>query len=539
MLRHLKIKNLAVIESAEIALGDGFSVLTGETGAGKSLIVGAIELLLGGRADTGRVRTGEKSAHIEGVFENNGNRITIRRNISAGGRSRAWVDGSPVALGELRRQTIDLADLLGQHEHQILLDPLSHVFFLDSYAGISGQTRTYTRLFTEYEKLLSALDKIARKIVSAEERTRLREFELEELEKAELDPDEWGELNDYLIRIAASEKILEAASVAAEGLLEGEHNAASSLTIAERAISDIRDIVPECARVIELLETAQAAVEEASREVLNIAQSVEVDPGKADELRQRQMFVQRLCRKYDKNLPELIEHREGLKRGTENLDKLRTERAELETRISNMREDLVSRALELTSLREKATPKLCSEIADRLAPLGMDNVIFQVRFTRNPAAEGPVEIRGDKYELLPTGAESAEFHISPNPGEELRPLAEIVSGGELSRIMLALKTLTSEDESSDLLVFDEVDTGIGGDIGHAVGEALTELAKRKQLLVITHLPQIARRAGNHYVIKKYEEDDRTKVTLKKITGDELESELTRMHGGEKELSLLT
>ncbi|RKZ31924.1 DNA repair protein RecN [bacterium] len=535
MLRLLKIDNLAIIEHAELELDGGFSVLTGETGAGKTLVVGAIELLLGGRADSKKVRTGTSETNIEGKFDINGKKIEIRRKITASGRSYAWINDSPVNISELESRTAAFADLLGQHEHQELLDPDSHIGFLDSYAGNKELADSYREDYELFTEAVSQLKRLDRKIEQAVENARLREFELRELTEAGLDIDELESIDERLRRIEASERILASAGAARDALTESNTNALSLLTVAEKAIRGIHDVVEESAHIIELIETAQVAVSEASRTADEVAQSVDVDPEEAEQFRGRQALIQRLCRKYNRDVRSLIIYRDELEKGAENIEELKTEREKLQNTVDSLLRDLTERAKRLSQLRRKAAPVLASDISKALVPLGMDNVRFRVDFKMEPDPKGPVEIGGDHYALLPTGAESVEFLISPNPGEELRPLASIVSGGELSRIMLALKTLIIDDDSPAIMVFDEVDTGIGGDVGHAVGEALAELAKRRQLLVITHLPQIARRADSHFVIEKLEEKGRTKVNLRKVKDVEQKAELARMHGEEVEV----
>jgi len=529
-LEKITIKDLAVINRADIVLDGGFCVLTGETGAGKSLVVSAIELLLGGRADTNRVRTGSDEANIEGVFEVDGKKINIRRRITASGRSYAYIDDSPVNLKELAARTEKFADLLGQHEHQALLDPASHVVFLDSYAGHADLANSYREDFEIYTNSLSELKRLEKDIERAREQAKLRDFELRELRDAELDPEQYEELSAKLKRIEAAETILEHSNTAREVLTEGENNIQGFLAIAERAIQGLSGIVPESEQVLELLETAFAATAEASDATEKIAQSVEVDHTEADQLRGRQMFIQRLCRKYNRNIEELIEYLAELEKSAVAVEELEDRQDKLRKKLEKLERTLSERAGELTKSRAEAAPSLADDIATSLAPLGMDNVRFTVRFDRKPDPNGPISMDGKNYALLPSGAEEAEFLISPNPGEDIRPLATIVSGGELSRIMLALKSLIMTEEPTGILVFDEVDTGIGGDVGHAVGEALCKLAQHQQLLVVTHLPQIARRAQTHFVVDKFEEGGRTKVNIRKVTGEEREKEFARMHG---------
>lgn len=533
MLRKLYIENLAVIEKVEFDLDDGFCVFTGETGAGKSLIVGAIEMLLGGKADITKIRTGADEAIIEGHFQNSDEMIKIRRKVLSTGRSYAWFNDEPISLRDLASRTEKIADLLGQHEHQVLLNPTSHIDYLDKFAGLENRARDYKEGFNRLEEINSKLNFLDRQIERAEEQAKLREFELAELRSARLDLNEWNDLSTSLKKLEESEKILDRANRIREAFSEGEPNVQNLLGIVEKSVADMRGIVPECAQFDELLETAHAVVAEISHIADEIISSMDIDPDQVEELRTRQAFLQRLCKKYGKDIRGLIEYKGDLEKKFSGVDELKMERNKLEAEANALRDELVKMASELSQLRRKYAPELSKTLIRSLIPLGMRNVRFEVLFSMQASENGPIYFEGKGYALLPTGAESAEFLISPNPGEELKPLASIVSGGELSRIMLALKTIISNNISDSTLIFDEVDTGIGGDVGHAVGRTLEKLSKNQQVIVVTHLPQIAQKANAHYAIEKFEEKGRTKVRVVKVIGKNREKELSRMHGDEK------
>ena len=530
MLRRLKIENLAIIESGELEFGSGLSVLTGETGAGKSLVVSAVELLLGERADTSRLRTGAEEAIIEGVFERGGEEVELRRRITSSGRSYGWVDGTPVSMGELSDAARNFADLLGQHEHQVLLDSESHLDFLDEFADIDDKAANYRKLFEEFGELRAQKKRLEQRIESAEEKNRLREFEYRELGEAELDAGEWEEVRSSMARLESAERIVSAAGTALENLTEGESSAASLMAEAEREFEGIGEVVSEAKEALSLLDTAHAAVSEASNLADTILRSVDIDPEEAEEIRNRYDLYRRLQRKYARDVEGLLDYLGELERGAENIEELRLESKKIARSIAELRNNLITEARDLSRLREDAAPRLSEAIRRELRPLGMDGVRFAVRFLREPGED--VDIVGESCRLLPTGAERAEFMISPNPGEDLRPLASIVSGGELSRIMLAFKSISGGEGDADFLIFDEVDTGIGGKVGIAVGKALSELASRVQILVITHLPQIARFADAHYAIEKYERGGRTRVDLRRLDPEGIMEEIARMKGEE-------
>jgi len=532
MLRKLKIENLAVIDSVEFELEAGLCALTGETGAGKTLVVGAIELLLGARADSGKVRTGEESAIVEGIFERGGKSVFVRRKITAGGRSYAWIDGEPVTMSELADRTAGFADLLGQHEHQSLLDSATHTDLLDDYAGSRRLSGEFRQKFHQLEEFRVRLSRLKRQLERAREKSRLREYEIRELSDAKLDADEWAEVEGKLARVDSAEHILARTDEAIQAIGDGQPNAVELIAIAEKAMADIAGLVPEVADVAELLDTAQTAIAEALRELSAIAGSVDIDPEEAEYLRGRQSLIERLKRKYNRDVPGLIEYLAELEAGEEDIARIEEEIDTLEREVARVSEKLVEIAGELRRQRELAVPNLCAEIERALAPLGMDAVRFEVALVRAPDSGGAIEIDGERFALLPTGSEGAEFLISPNPGEELRPLASIVSGGELSRIMLAIKALIRSEDFEGITVFDEVDAGIGGEVGNAVGEELKRLARNGQILVITHLPQIARLADVHLRIGKFERAGRTRVSMLRLEGSTRKEELKRMHGGE-------
>jgi len=535
MIKKLTIKNLAVIKETEIDFNNGYCVLTGETGAGKTLIIGAIELLLGGRADTNQIRTGEKSALVEGVFQFKAKLHMVRRKITSSGRSYAWFDDSRISMTELADKTTGFADLLGQHEHQVLLDSTSHINLLDNYCGLKKEIEIYKTKYSEFESNLTRLKKLDNEIARERELANLREFEIEELGKANLDIEEFEENRDVLKRIESSEKILENTSFIQNLIDEDENSILSVLAMAEKSAREISDIVEECTQIIEFLETAQVNINEAARLAEDIAESIDVDPEYAEQLRVRQMQIVRLTRKYNRSLPDLLDYLQELENDQSNLENLKLQKQALLKDNNQLMKELVDLANVLSERRSVGAIEMQKEIARELQPLGMEKVEFEVKFQSKLDENGPLEMDGNKYALLPTGAETAEFYISPNPGEGLKPLVSIVSGGELSRIMLVLKKISIEKNPTSTLVFDEVDSGIGGDTGKAVASVLKELSEKQQIIVVTHLPQIARRADYHYVIKKKKIDNRTEVLVRNITDEEIIEELERMHGGDVKL----
>lgn len=538
MLIELRIQNYAVIDRLAVRLEPGLNVLTGETGAGKSIIVGALSLLLGERASAEYVRTGADRAIIEGVFdvadraevlsllESQGlsaedGLVILRREVAAEGRNRAWVNGSAATaslLGELGRRLIDLH---GQHEHQTLLRSEEQRAILDAYAGASELAEEVREAHGRLVRARRALEDFDRRRREVEQRADFLRFQAEEIEKAKLKPEEEEQLEEEGNRLEHAEDLARLSGRLHQALYAAEDSVTSTLGELRRVLDQLVKIDPSQQEAVELLENAYYNAEELGRRMGEYSAMVEHDPARLDEIRRRQDLIFRLKTKYGPTLADVIETGRRAREELDLIDGGGLERRDLENEEAAARAALESLAARLSKLRREGAGRLAGEVGAILPDLGLAGGRFEVALDPLP------EISAD-------GAESVEFRVALNAGFEPRPLARVASGGELSRIMLALKTILARLDQIPSLIFDEIDTGIGGQIGHRIGEKLRQVADHHQVFVITHLAQIACRADHHIRVEKAERDGMTATAVTMLEGEEKVRELARMLGGDPE-----
>jgi DNA repair protein RecN (Recombination protein N) len=540
MLSELRIRNFALIDRLTVRLGPGLNVLTGETGAGKSIIVGALSLLLGERASADVVRAGEDRASVEGVFDVAGRAdvlaildergidpdddglLVLKREVAVEGRNRAWVNGSPTTaavLGELGRA---LVDLHGQHEHQTLLKRDDQRAILDAYAGNAAElarVREAHRAATTLRREIDTLD--ARRREAAQRADFLR-FQADEVESAALRPGEEEELEDEARRLSHSEELQALSGGLADAVTGGERALLGEVGGLRRPIDQLVRIDPAQDEVRELYETAYYALQELGERMERYSATIEHDPRRLDEIRRRQDLVFRLKAKYGQTLEEVIEVGRAARAELDLIENAEWELGTLRKRLEDAEAELAEAAAALTATRAVATRRLSKEVTAVLPELGMSGgAVFR-------AEPVPLERTGA------LGAEEIEFRVSLNRGFDPRPLSFVASGGEMSRIMLALKTILARLDSVSTLVFDEVDAGIGGRVGLQVGDKMREVAGSHQVFAITHLPQIASRAHVHLLVRKAERDGRTTTEVLPLEADDRVHEIARMLGGDPE-----
>jgi DNA repair protein RecN (Recombination protein N) len=522
MLRFLSIRHLAVIDRIELEFGPGLTVLTGETGAGKSILVGAVGLLVGGRASAELVRTGEESATIEAVFDApDGREVIVRREVSAQGRSRAFVDGALVTSGVLRDLSGTLVDLHGQHEHQVLLDPATHLDVLDVYAGIEQERLAVADAFTEWQKVKGERDRLLASQQESASRGEFVAFQLGEIDRVNPRPGEDDELAAARQVLANADKLQRLCGEAYQALYEGDQAALAALGTVWRRIGELAAIDERFGPHLAARDAIKPALEDLAYFLRSYAADIDASPTRLQEVEDRLAALERLKKKHGPTLADVIGRGEALRREIDLLAHGAERSAELDRAYSIARERFVMRGEQLSARRQSAAPVFSRTLEQSLGELAMARTRCEVRFSRAASDAGWTE----------RGLEQAEFYISPNPGEDLKPLARIASGGELSRIMLALKTLGSSDAPGKTLVFDEVDTGIGGAVADVVGVRLRDLAKRFQVLCITHLPQIAAHGRAHLSISKSVTRGRTVTRVDRLAADARQAELARMIGG--------
>ena len=532
MLRFLAIRHLAVIDQLELDLGPGLTVLTGETGAGKSILVGAVGLLVGGRASSDLVRTGEDTATIEAIFDTaDGREVLVRREISSQGRSRAFIDGALATSGALRELATALVDLHGQHEHQVLLDPASHLDVLDAY--VSAQRDDGARLEIEQERLGVAdafanwqrvrveRDRVASSQREHASRAEFLAFQLGEIERVAPKPGEDEELFASRQVLANADKLQRLCADAYQTLYEGDQAALASLGIVWRKVGELAAIDDRFTPHLSAREAIKPPLEDLAYFLRSYAADIDASPARLQEVEDRLAALERLKKKHGPGLADVIARRDQLVRELHDVEHGTDRVAELEAELSRMRDEYLTRAGALSERRRSAAPVFSRTLERSLADLAMARTRCEVRF----ASADTEAAWSDR------GTDSVEFYISPNPGEDLKPLARIASGGELSRIMLALKTLGSTDAAGKTLIFDEVDTGVGGAVADVVGARLRSLADRCQVLCITHLPQIAAYGQSHLYISKSVRQGRTVTTVGRLEAEARHDEIARMIGG--------
>lgn len=535
MLTELHIRNFAVIDEIHVELGPGLNVLSGETGAGKSIIVGALSLLLGERASTDVIRAGEDRAVVEGVFEIPGDAVLrerceeagidlsdgvliLKRELQREGRNRAWVNGSPATAGLIGQLGGALVDLHGQHEHQALLRPGPQRRILDQFAGavpLAQRTRT---AWNAQQEALGALADARDRVARARERSDQLSRMAKEIEAAELVAGEEQALAAEIRRLEHSEELLALSGELHEAVYGDEGAVVERLGGLRRALDGLLRIDPDAADLQELFASGLATLDEFGRRLRDYRFSVEHDPGRLAALRQRQDLLIRLCRKYGGTVEELIDAGGSARAELSAIETSEAELGELERQADERRAELAEVSARLTSVRREAARRLEEEVTEQLPELGLPGGTFR-------AEVGSLDTPG------PEGADTIRFLVSLNPGFDPGPLNRVASGGELSRVMLALKTVLAGVDEVPSLVFDEIDAGVGGRVAHSVAERLRQVAFEHQVFAITHLAQIAARADTQYRVDKVQAGESVATRLVRLTEAERPAEISRMLGG--------
>jgi DNA repair protein RecN (Recombination protein N) len=522
MLRFLRIRNLAVIEAVEVEFEPGFNVLTGETGAGKSIVVEAVGLLLGARSSADLVRTGESHAVIEAIFEHDGKETIVRRELTNQGRSRSFIGGALATAAALRELSAKLVELHGQHEHQALLDPLTHLPVLDEHAGLAELTSQVADSWAGVRTLREQLERSRMDSREKAARLDLITFQLGEIRKAAPRDAEDESLAATRQVLASAERVQRLCAESYAALYESDGSALASLGAVWKRVGELAAIDPQFGSYVEARDGIKGQLEDLAFFLRSYADTVDASPARLQEVEDRLALLERLKRKYGPTLGDVIERGHDLAREQELLTGAGERAEDLQKALNVASHRYLKAARELSRLRREAARQFARTVEGLLADLAMTRTRFEVRF--NAAELGPEE-------WTESGIDRSEFFVSPNPGEELRPLARIVSGGELSRVMLALKTMAAGNEPGKTLIFDEVDAGIGGRVADVVGIRLRALGERFQVLCITHLPQISAQATTHFRIEKNVRGGRTLTSVDRLNEAARVDEIARMIGG--------
>ena len=524
MLRFLSIRHLAVIDQLEIDLEPGLTVLTGETGAGKSMLVEALDLLVGGHASADLVRTGEDTATVQAIFEAAGREAIVRREVSAQGRSRAFIDDALATTTALREFGARLLDLHGQHEHQALLNPEAHGPLLDENLGAPELLAAVAERFDAWREARAALDRTQLSEREKAARIELINFQLGEIDKVGPKPGEDEQLLEERTMLANADRLSRLSTEAYAALYDGEHAALASLATVWKRIADLAEIDSKARVYLDQREEVKSRLEDLAFFLRGYAGELDASPARLQDVEDRLASLERLKRKHGPALADVIEFRSGLRAELDALGASEEQASQLARRAADAADAFVAVARQLSATRRNVATALSKQLEASLAALAMPKCRVDIRTAAHEQ---------DQSRWSRTGIDVVEFYLSPNPGEELRPLAKIASGGELSRVMLALHGLSAgasdqEGGSVRTLVFDEVNAGIGGEAADAVGAELQKLAARCQVLCITHLPQIAARGDVHFVIDKQVKAGRTMTTVARLDQGGREQELARM-----------
>lgn len=535
MLRELHIENIAVIERADIEPGAGLNVLTGETGAGKSIVIDSLEAVLGARASRELVRTGAARASVTAVFtadnaedwlEENGldaeDGVIIRRRVSQDGKSSAQVNGVPVAAAELRALGSGLLDIHGQNDGRQLMDETRHRDYLDGFAGMAEQLSRHRELYSAYRETAAQL----RRLDEAESERERRERDLrqtaEELGAANIRPGEEESLSSRRELLRNAEKLREALDAAYTALYGGEGSAAEQAGGASAWTERAAALAPELDEALAEIEQARSNIEDAAERLRDFREGLDFSPGEYDALETRLSQLRRLEKKYGRDEAGLAELLESAQRGLEELDSSAERRAQLEAELAKRKKAAYNSAKELSKLRKAAGEELRERIELGLRELSMPSVRFEAEIVPMQGEPGFDE----------SGMDEVRFLMSANAGETPGRISKIASGGELARIMLVMKDVLSERDGVPAMVFDEIDEGVSGIAAQRVAEKLARLARKKQVICVTHLPQIAAMADTHFLIEKTERDGRTYTKVTPLEREGRIRELARLHGGD-------
>ena len=541
MLVALRIKNLALVEDLSLELTKGFNAITGETGAGKSILIGALNLTLGERADRDLIRAGSDACAVEALFDVTrlkslppllqelglepcaDSQLILKRVFTAAGGNRQFVNGSPATLQALKQIGELLVDIHGPHDHQSLLRTDVQLRILDCFAGLDDSRNDFAEKFHRVKEIDGRKRALVMDEAEFQRQLDLLTHQVNEIEAARLSPDEETALEADYRTASNAQKLLDLLGRAQQALSEGESSAVSSLTQAQRALRDLAAIDPKAASLEETNHELIAQLQELIRDLSQYASRVELDPDRLQFLSERMTLIQGLKRKYGKTLAETIEFGKNAREQLRQLQGREEELSQLEKQAVVAAQGLEKSGKTLRAARLKAIPKLAKGVTGHLRELGFLKSTFDADLT--PCEAGL------------SGMDAIEFRFAPNPGEPVKALRDIASSGEMARVMLALKTALAEQDEVPVLVFDEVDANIGGEIGNRVGEKMARIGSRHQVLCITHLPQVAAHTGNHHVVVKSVEKGRTFTRIERLAPESRVEEIARMLGGKTETSL--
>ena len=537
MLSLLHIENIALIQSADIRFEPGFNVLTGETGAGKSIVIDSIGAVLGERTSRELIRTGAKSALVTAVFtqvpplpwlEENGfptgeEELLLQRELQGDGRNVCRIDGKLVTVAQLRELGRQLLNIHGQHDGQQLLDPASHLGYLDQFGGCQPLLEDYQEAYRKWHDIRREMDKLQMDEAERSRRVDTLNYQIQELERAQLKAGEDEELSARRTLLRSAGKLMEAVQ-SAEFALSGDEDrdgACSLIAQAEGEIQGVSSISPELSELSEKLTALRCAADDAADTLRDLSRSFDFSPGELDQVEERLDLLYRLRKKYGPTVEDMLAYLDRCRKELDQIQYADDTLARLEKDLKKAQKEAARRGESLSQARREAAGALQARVQEELRQLDMPKVQFQTEFTPKGGEAGMDE----------TGLDEVQFLMSANLGEALKPIQKVASGGELARIMLALKNVLAEGDQIGTLVFDEVDTGVSGRAAQKVAEKMAQVARGKQVLCVTHLPQIAAMADTHFSVQKGEREGRTYTRLERLDRSQRREELARLIGG--------
>ena len=541
VLNLLRIKNLALVEDLQWQLEPGFTAITGETGAGKSIIIGALQLLLGERADKSLIRTGAELCTVEAVFDGedlsrlnpaleaagvdpSDGELILKRTLSSAGANRQFINGSPTTLAVLKGLGDELVDLHGPHDHQSLLSPERQLGLLDAFAHAGPALAEYQKVYRQLQSLVAEHAQLSTAESAREQELDLLRHQVNEITAASLDAAEEEQIESRYKLASSSKRLIELASGVVGRLSEADESVLAQLAETQRLLRELEKIDPAMAELSTNHAAAVVELSEIARSLGRYAERLDLDPQQLAALEQRVSLFESLKRKYGGSIADVIAFGERAAERTARIEGREAELERLSKEITSVRRELDRCAQALRKLRRKAAPKLSGTVQQNLRDLGFKQSEFEARLT-------------ELEEPRASGIDALELLFSPNPGEPLKPLRSIASSGEISRLMLAIKSSLAAQDAIPLLVFDEIDANVGGEIANAVGAKMRALAAEHQVLCITHLPQVAAAANAHFVVTKEVVKGRTHSELREVTAEARRSEIARMLGGQTESAL--
>ena len=543
MLFSLYIRNYALIQELSIEFTPGLTIITGETGAGKSILIGALNLVLGERASSDLVRSGSTKAVIEAVLKEVHSEkldnlliaaeiettaeLILRRELSSSGQSRCFINDTPCTAALLKQVGEILIDLHGQHEHQLLLHADTHETMLDDFAQTASEVSSYKAARSVLHELHKQLVVLKKEAAEIHDKKEILDFQLNELNALDLKSGEDESIETEITLLENAETLFSLSSSLNELLYDGEHSVYSSVAAALHTVEKLAGIDKRFDIHIEETRTAKSIIDELARFTRSYTSDIDFNPVRLDSLRERQLKLQRICKKYGLTISGLIELQNELDTKIALEGNLEEEVTDLQQQITVQRAELSILAGKLSLKRQDASKQLERDIQEQLAELGIANATFIVSITQEENGDGEITIEGNQFSAFSSGYDRIEFLISTNPGEKPRPLIKVASGGEISRIMLAMKSALAKSTKLPILIFDEIDTGISGRIAEAVGKSLKKLSRLHQIIAITHLPQIAAMAELHLQVQKSLQDQRS---VTEVTTLDYESRLQAIAG---------